>query len=104
MPNLHWIIVEDSEKPSGKIADLLKNVCVSYTHLHAPKPSKNIGRGAVQRNLGLNWIRQQFLGNVSAKTSWTQEPNGVVYFADDDNTYDLRLFGKMRQIKKVNTS
>ncbi|CAK9300512.1 unnamed protein product [Gordionus sp. m RMFG-2023] len=27
--------------------------------------------------------------------------NGVVYFADDDNTYDLDLFYQMRNIKKV---
>lgn len=40
-----------------------------------PKP-----RGVAGRNAGLKWI----LSNVSG--------DGVMYFADDDNTYDLRLF------------
>lgn len=37
-------------------------------------------RGVHQRNAGLNWIRKQ------------PSNTGVVYFADDDNTYDLQLF------------
>ena len=38
-----------------------------------------VPRGVANRNLGLNWIER----NVN---------DGVLYFADDDNTYDLRLF------------
>ena len=41
-------------------------------------------RGVLQRNAGLNWLRQ------TAKTR-RLEP-AVVYFADDDNTYSLQLF------------
>ena len=36
-------------------------------------------RGVANRNLGLAWV----LSNAE---------QGVVYFADDDNTYDIRLF------------
>ena len=36
-------------------------------------------RGVANRNLGLEWA----IENVD---------DGVVYFADDDNTYDIRLF------------
>jgi beta-1,3-glucuronyltransferase len=39
-----------------------------------PKP-----RGVSNRNCGLEWLR------ANAK-------NGVFYFADDDNTYDIQLF------------
>ena len=39
-------------------------------------------RGVDQRNLGLQWIR----------TNVSPFQNGVVYFADDDNTYSLELF------------
>ena len=37
-------------------------------------------RGVSNRNAALRWIHE----NASA--------NGVFYFADDDNTYDLKLF------------
>lgn len=43
-----------------------------------PKP-----RGVSNRNRGLKWIRE------NATT-------GVVYFADDDNTYDLELFRQVQ--------
>lgn len=42
-----------------------------------PKP-----RGVSNRNKGLKWVRD------NAKT-------GVLYFADDDNTYDLELFNEV---------
>ena len=45
-----------------------------------PKP-----RGVAGRNAGVKWI----LENISG--------NGVMYFADDDNTYDLRLFNEVSQ-------
>lgn len=39
-------------------------------------------KGVANRNLGLKWIRQNAI-------------DGVVYFADDDNTYDVRLFNEV---------
>lgn len=45
-------------------------------------------RGVSNRNRGLAWIR------INAK-------DGVFYFADDDNTYDLEIFEQMRYTKKV---
>ena len=39
-------------------------------------------RGVDQRNLGLQWLRSNL----------ENEKKGVVYFADDDNTYHLDLF------------
>jgi len=38
-------------------------------------------RGVSNRNRGLQWIRENDV-----------DPDGIIYFADDDNTYDLRLF------------
>ena len=42
-------------------------------------------RGVANRNLGLKWVLEN-------------NDEGVVYFADDDNTYDLRLFDEVRKI------
>jgi len=41
-------------------------------------------RGVSNRNRGLQWIREN-----------SPDPKGVIYFADDDNTYDLRLFDEV---------
>jgi len=39
-------------------------------------------KGVASRNLGLKWIRQNAV-------------EGVLYFADDDNTYDVRIFNEV---------
>lgn len=90
VPNIHWIVVEDSTTKTGLVTKFLASCKVPYTHLNAATPQdyklkeKDPNwlkpRGVLQRNAGLEWIRKQ--PGVS----------GVLYFADDDNTYDLRLF------------
>lgn len=47
-----------------------------------------IPRGVANRRAALDWIRQ----NVNT---------GVLYFGDDDNTFDLKLFHEIRETKKV---
>jgi len=88
--NVHWIIIEDSVNKTDLVKRFLANCKVPYTHLFAKTPDdfklKSSDpnwlkpRGVLQRNEGLKWIRT--FGKSSA----------VVYFADDDNTYDLKLF------------
>lgn len=48
-----------------------------YKKIRGAKP-----KGVANRNRGLKWIRQNAV-------------EGVVYFADDDNTYDVRLFNEV---------
>ena len=47
------------------------------------KKSKFKPRGVANRNAALGWLRN------NAKS-------GVLYFADDDNTYDIRLFEEVQ--------
>ncbi len=49
-------------------------------------PYPNNPRGSSNRNAALNWIRS----NIKS---------GVLYFADDDNTYDIRLFEEVLQLE-----
>ncbi|EFX82273.1 hypothetical protein DAPPUDRAFT_49254, partial [Daphnia pulex] len=100
VPSVHWIVVEDSEELSSGVTHLLQRFdAIPHTHLHGRMPElfrvnasstpyTSRPRGASNRNRALHWIRQ----NVQS---------GVVYFADDDNTYDLRLFHEMRHTRKV---
>lgn len=101
--NLHWLLVEDSPRPTPLVGRLLQESGLNYTHLNVETPRNfkirsdvkdpRIPRGTVQRNLALRWLRDNFTANYSRP--------GVVYFADDDNTYSLEVFEEMRSTKKV---
>ncbi|KAM8795596.1 galactosylgalactosylxylosylprotein 3-beta-glucuronosyltransferase 1 isoform 1-T1 [Eudromia elegans] len=103
VPNLHWILVEDSQRRTALITRLLRDTGLNYTHLNVETPRNyklrgdtrdpRIPRGTMQRNLALRWLRETFHRNSS-------QP-GIVYFADDDNTYSLELFEEMRSTRKV---
>uniref|UniRef100_A0A182SQC2 Galactosylgalactosylxylosylprotein 3-beta-glucuronosyltransferase n=2 Tax=Neocellia TaxID=44535 RepID=A0A182SQC2_9DIPT len=45
-------------------------------------------RGVSNRNRALQWIR-------------ANATEGTLYFADDDNTYNLKLFEQLRHVRKV---
>lgn len=92
VPNLHWIVIEDSINKTDLVTDLLNYCAVTSTHLNIPSPTNNRNniKGSNQRNVALKWLRETFKpGKI----------RGVVYFADDDNTYDPRLFEEMRTLQ-----
>ena len=94
--NFRWIVIEDSEHKTGLVSRLLERCGVTYTHFaiktskhlrrKADKPRWRTPRGMEQRNKGLEWVRRNFD---------PKKMKGVVYFADDDNTYDLEIFKKV---------
>ncbi|XP_074786324.1 galactosylgalactosylxylosylprotein 3-beta-glucuronosyltransferase 3 [Athene noctua] len=98
---LHWVVVEDAAAPTALVGGLLASSGVPFTHLHVETPPERRRRpgdppwlrprGVEQRNRALQWLRE------------TRVPGegGVVYFADDDNTYSLRLFEEMRSTHGV---
>ena len=53
-----------------------------FRRIKGPKP-----RGVAGRNTALRWIVEN------------AEDEGVIYFADDDNAYDLRLFQEVELIQ-----
>lgn len=97
VPKFHWIVVEDSYEKTDLVRRFLTNCGLTYTHLairtreqlrrNENDPRWLKARGVEQRNLGLKWIRDHF----DVRTM-----RGVVYFADDDNTYDLKIFQQVR--------
>lgn len=52
------------------------------------RKASTVPRGVANRRAALHWIQS----NVK---------QGVLYFGDDDNTFDLRLFNEIRSTKKV---
>ncbi|XP_040216712.1 galactosylgalactosylxylosylprotein 3-beta-glucuronosyltransferase 1-like [Rana temporaria] len=94
VPALHWIVVEDAPRKTRLVTNFLQNSGIPYTHLCAQtRKGVTKARGTFQRNLGLSWLRETFYPEDA--------PEGVVYFADDDNTYSLEIFEEMRYTKKV---
>ncbi|KAK5639233.1 hypothetical protein RI129_011725 [Pyrocoelia pectoralis] len=95
VPNVYWLVIEDAFEKSSLVAKLLEKTGLRYEHLIAPMPeqykNKKSGpkpRGVSNRNRGIQWVRDN-------------AADGVMYFADDDNTYDLELFHEMRYTKRV---
>ncbi|XP_073420413.1 galactosylgalactosylxylosylprotein 3-beta-glucuronosyltransferase 1-like [Dendrobates tinctorius] len=94
VPALHWIVVEDANESSKLVTNVLMKSLIPHTQLCVRTP-KGVtkSRGTLQRNLGLEWLRRTFRPEDA--------PTGVVYFADDDNTYSLEIFEEMRYTRKV---
>ena len=99
VPELTWIVIEDAENATELVTNLLAR-CepVKTIHLTAKSPPTSlkglkVPRGVAQRNAGLNWIRRNCSGALEE-----EECRGVVYFMDDDNKYDLRLFKEVSRV------
>lgn len=98
IPNFHWIVVEDAERKTNLVTQFLENSGLIYTHLSAvTPPNYKLGRndpnwkkprGVEQRNAALRWLRENL--KLTDK--------GIVYFADDDNTYSIKLFHEVRTL------
>lgn len=92
--NVHWLVIEDAYVATKQVTRLLERTKLKFDHLTAPMPEKYKfkngakPRGVSNRNRGLQWIR-------------ANATKGVLYFADDDNTYDIALFDEIRKTKTV---
>lgn len=94
--NLHWILIEDHTYRTDLVSRLLHETGLSFTHLNyrtpadmqrkKGEPRRKHHRGVAQRNLGLQWLRE----NIDP-----DKTPGTVYFMDDDNTYHTRIFDEV---------
>ncbi|CAD5111451.1 DgyrCDS760 [Dimorphilus gyrociliatus] len=100
VPKLHWIVVEDRESRSRLVENFLSKCKVVSSHLFVKTPDESVlkanesrwkkPRGVQQRNVALSYLRFEH-----------SRSKGVVFFADDDNVYDLELFNEMRHTQKA---
>ncbi|KAK8726240.1 hypothetical protein OTU49_017482, partial [Cherax quadricarinatus] len=93
VPNIHWIVADDANTTNYDVVDYLTYSSIPHTYLLTPMPEKYKQlsikpKGVANRNGGLMWVREH-------------ATSGVVYFADDDNTYDIRLFQEIRYTERV---
>lgn len=102
VPRLHWLLVEDAEGPTPLVSRLLAASGLLFTHLAALTPKAQRlregepgwvrPRGVEQRNRALDWLRSGGGAVGGEKDPPPPGIRGVVYFADDDNTYSRELF------------
>ena len=111
---LRWIVVEDSDAKTRLVTRLLSgnDTCkVNSTHLNvrtrpnlrlaANDPNWRKNRGVEQRNVALDWLREAAsIGKLPGKE--LGGAGGVVYFGDDDNTYDLAIFDEVVLLTIIN--
>ncbi|CAB3405758.1 unnamed protein product [Caenorhabditis bovis] len=84
--HIHWIVIEDSNTTKPVIESMLNRTQIPHTYLaHRTAPGYP-KRGWYQRSMALKYLRN----NTSEILG--EHDEGVVYFADDDNSYDIRLF------------
>ncbi|XP_063600681.1 galactosylgalactosylxylosylprotein 3-beta-glucuronosyltransferase P-like [Penaeus indicus] len=95
VPNLHWLVAEDAVAPTRQVLAFLDSCSVPHTYLlgRLPRASRRYKgaskpRGVSNRNAGLKWLK-------------AHASEGVIYFADDDNTYDYRIFQEIRVTRQV---
>ena len=93
VPNILWILVEDASFKSERISNFLKDSFIKYVHLNIKSQwniynPPSVHKGVIQRNLAIDWIRKN-------------NQTGIVYFADDDNTYDINIFEEIRSTKLI---
>lgn len=94
VPNIHWIVADDYDGCNSFLDLLFSKFGIPYTHIASPMPDayRSISpspRGVANRRAALTWIRH------------SNKKSGVLYFGDDDNTFDLKLFSEIRDTKKV---
>ncbi|GBP76197.1 Galactosylgalactosylxylosylprotein 3-beta-glucuronosyltransferase I, partial [Eumeta japonica] len=81
--NFHWIVVEDSEKKTKLVENLLKESNLTYTHLNVKthKPKQSTASGVEQRNSALEWLRKHLLKIEDKKDEENKQgrvPVGIV--------------------------
>lgn len=90
---IFWIIVEDAYAPSKLVRDVLRRSGLDGVHLLGKTPVQHkqpsAGKGVAPRRRALEWLR------ANATTP------AVLYFADDDNSYDHRVFAEITRVRKV---
>ncbi|XP_065567304.1 galactosylgalactosylxylosylprotein 3-beta-glucuronosyltransferase S-like [Artemia franciscana] len=88
--NLYWIVAEDATVPTPAVKTTVDKMQIPYTILTAPMPEEYASKRG---------LKPKGVSNRMAAIEWLRSNNitrGVIYFADDDNTYDLELFEEFK--------
>lgn len=85
IPNLIWVLCEDADGIDIEINEMLTKSCITYKYLSFG-PTKD--KGNEQRNVCYEYIVNNDI-------------NGIIYNADDDNQYEMKLFDEIKKTKNI---
>ncbi len=57
-------------------------------------------RGGQQRNIAIQWLRDGAKQGLLEDQNSSADVKGVVYFGDDDNTYDVQVFEEVMVVPR----
>ena len=80
--NIRWIVIDDNDHLDQELSDFLPNYSI---HLYCG-PTRD--KGHAQRNMGLEYINDNNL-------------DGIIYNADDDNKFDVKIFDELRKTTHI---
>ncbi|RCN41426.1 glycosyltransferase family 43 [Ancylostoma caninum] len=96
VPHVHWIVIEDGFETVPFVENLLRRSTHNYTYMAVKTPVGYPRRGWYQRTSAL-WLLRNDTDSILGDYK-----EGVVFFGDDDNSYDTRLFTEyIRHVKKL---
>ncbi|EPB74311.1 glycosyltransferase family 43 [Ancylostoma ceylanicum] len=96
VPHVHWIVIEDGFDTVPFVENLLRRSTHNYTYMAVKTPQGYPKRGWYQRTSAL-WLLRNDTDSILG-----DHKEGVVFFGDDDNSYDTRLFTDyIRHVKKL---
>jgi hypothetical protein len=93
VPKLTWLIVEDAITETVKMKKFLETLDMpNIIHLSYKSPEVSaannhtkVMHGSYQRNYGIQWLKNAYEeGDI--------EKMGVIYFAQAEHSYDIRIF------------
>ncbi|KJH49526.1 glycosyltransferase family 43 [Dictyocaulus viviparus] len=96
VPYVHWIVIEDAIETFPYVENILRRSTHAYTYFALRSPKGYPNRGWYQRTQALQFLRTHSVSVMG------KHENAVVFFGDDDNSYDTRLFTDyIRHVKKL---
>lgn len=104
VPNVVWIVIEDSEcrhedvysyiRDFPRLIYVNRKLRAASSQASSPRGPTGFNKGAEQRNLAIHLLGGEQLKGVLGAGS-------VVYFADDDNTYNSQLLPRLLNTKQL---
>ncbi|CAI2351020.1 unnamed protein product [Caenorhabditis sp. 36 PRJEB53466] len=95
--DLHWIVIEDGNSTVPAVRALLERANLPFTYMAHKTAVGYPRRGWYQRTMALKFVRSN-----TSEILGSDHNSGVVYFGDDDNSYDIRLFTEyIRNVKTL---